>query len=129
MVGIGMGHLVVLPVPAPADREIRQSRASDPPSPLTNPDLVMSIHPQFSTEDARHIGEQLGIDWSQFDVEQFRMGLNVELEHGSHDATTDVTGNDPLLTGKIALAHLNEFPDYYTRLKAMEEEAERVHHA
>ncbi len=53
------------------------------------------------------------------------MGMNVELEHGSRDPSTDVTGNDPLLTGKIALAHLNEFPDYYTRLTAMENEAKR----
>lgn len=78
----------------------------------------------FTTEQARTIGEQLGIDWKRFDVEQFRMGLNVELEHGLHDPSTDVTGNDPILTGKIALAHLNEFADYYTRLAKMEQEAE-----
>ena len=60
-----------------------------------------------------------------FDVEQFRMGLDVELEHGLHDPVTDVTNNDPVVTGKIALAHLNEFPDYYTRLARMEEEARR----
>ena len=77
----------------------------------------------FTTEQAREIGDKLGIDWSRFDVEQFRMGLNVELEHGLNDPSTDVTGNDPLLTGKIALAHLNEFADYYTRLKKMEQEA------
>lgn len=78
----------------------------------------------FTTEQARAIGEQLGIDWKRFDVEQFRMGLNVELEHGLHDPSTDVTGNDPILTGKIALAHLNEFADYYTRLAKMEQEVE-----
>lgn len=78
----------------------------------------------FSLEEAKQIGEQLGIDWSQFDVEQFRMGLVVELEHGQHDPETDVTGNDPLLTGKVAWAHLKEFSDYYTRLEKMEEEAE-----
>jgi hypothetical protein len=65
----------------------------------------------------------LGIDWSRFDVEQFRMGLDVELEHGLRDPSTDVTGNDPVLTGKVALAHLNEFADYYTRLAKMESEA------
>ena len=70
------------------------------------------------------IGAKLGIDWRRFDVEQFRMGLDVELEHGLHDPSTDVTGDDPILTGKIALAHLNEFPDYYTRLEKMEKEAE-----
>lgn len=52
------------------------------------------------------------------------MGLEVELEHGLNDPSTDVTGNDPILTGKIALAHLNEFGDYYTRLKKMESEAD-----
>jgi hypothetical protein len=83
----------------------------------------MSAQKHFTTEQAREIGEQLGIDWSRFTVEQYRMGLDVELEHGLRDPSTDVTGNDPILTGKIALAHLNEFPDYYTRLKKMEREA------
>jgi hypothetical protein len=81
----------------------------------------------FSEDDARRIGEQIGIDWSTapFDVDQFRRGMDVELEHGAHDPATDVTGNDPIVTGKIALAHLNEFADYYTRLEQMEEEAKR----
>ena len=85
----------------------------------------MTESPTFSADDARRVGEQIGIDWSSapFDVEQFRMGMDVELEHGTHDLSTDVTGDDPLVTGKIALAHLNEFPDYYTRLERMEEEA------
>jgi hypothetical protein len=87
----------------------------------------MTKSKRFTTEEARSIGEALGIDWSQFDVEQFRMGLDVELEHGTADPATDVTHDDPMLTGKIALAHLNEFPDYYTRLKHMEQEAERFH--
>ncbi|TKJ26536.1 MAG: hypothetical protein CEE41_02080 [Hadesarchaea archaeon B3_Hades] len=78
----------------------------------------------FSTEEAKKIGEALGIDWKNFDVEQFRMGLDVELEHGLRDPKTNVTNDDPIMTGKIALAHLNEFSDYYTRLKKMEEEAE-----
>lgn len=85
----------------------------------------MSAKKHFSAEDAKRIGEYLGIDWSRFDVEQYRMGMDVELEHGSTDPTTDVTHDDPLITGKIALAHLNEFADYYTRLKEMEEEAEK----
>ncbi len=81
---------------------------------------------QFSPEEARQIGEALGIDWgtSPFDVEQFRMGMDVELEHGSRDPETDVTHDDPVLTGKIAHAHLKEYPDYYTRLAKMEKEAE-----
>lgn len=82
---------------------------------------------RFITEEAKRIGEALGIDWSKFDVEQFRMGLDVELEHGTIDPATDVTHDDPMLTGKIALAHLNEFPDYYTRLARMEQEAEEFH--
>jgi len=84
----------------------------------------MSAKTHFTIEEAREIGEKLGVDWSRFDVEQFRMGLDVELEHGLNDPSTDVTGNDPILTGKIALAHLNEFADYYTRLEKMEREAE-----
>ena len=78
----------------------------------------------FTEEDAKRIGEELGIDWSKFDVEQFRIGLDVELEHGTVDPKTNVTDDDEIMTGKIALAHLNEFSDYYTRLKKMEEEAE-----
>jgi hypothetical protein len=80
----------------------------------------------FSVSDARGVGEAIGIDWdaAPFDVEQFRMGLEVELEHGVHDPETNVTGDDEILTGKIAWAHLKELPDYYTRLAAMEAEAE-----
>jgi hypothetical protein len=80
----------------------------------------------FTAEEARTIGQEIGIDWSSapFDVEQFRMGMDVELEHGLHDPATNVTNDDPLLTGKIALAHLNEFADYYTRLAKMEADAE-----
>jgi len=80
---------------------------------------------QFTTEEAKKIGEELGIDWTKFDVEQFRMGMNVELEHGTRDPHTNVTNDDALVTGKIALAHLNEFPDYYTRLKKMEDEGDK----
>jgi hypothetical protein len=79
---------------------------------------------QFSTEEARSIGMQLKIDWSQIDLEQFRRGLEVELEHGTRDPETNVTGDDLLLTGKIAWAHLKEIRDYYTRLDKMEAEAE-----
>ena len=81
----------------------------------------------FSSGDARSIGERIGIDWnrSSFDVEQFRMGLDVELEHGRRDPATNVTDDDEITTGKIARAHLNDFPDYYPRLARMESEAER----
>lgn len=86
----------------------------------------MSGERSFTTDQAREIGEQIGIDWSTspFDVEQFRAGMDVELEHGLHDPVTNVTSDDPIVTGKIALAHLNEFADYYTRLEKMEAEAE-----
>ncbi len=79
----------------------------------------------FTTEQAREVGDKLGIDWTRLNLEQFRMGMEVELEHGLIDPSTNVTGNDPILTGKIALAHLNEFADYYTRLNMMEREAEK----
>jgi hypothetical protein len=71
------------------------------------------------------VDDKLGIDWTRWDVEQFRMDMHVELEHGLIDPSTDVTGDAPILTGKIALAHLNEFSYYYTRLEKMEREAER----
>ena len=78
----------------------------------------------FTTEQAKEIGEQLGVAWNKFDIEQFRKGMDVELEHGTVDSNTNVTNDDPLTTGKIALAHLNEFADYYDRLDKMEKEAE-----
>jgi len=79
----------------------------------------------FTTEEAKRVGEILGIDWSKFDVEQFRMGMDVELEHGLRDPHTNVSNDDPIITGKIALAHLNEFSDYYTRLAKMEKVADK----
>ena len=87
----------------------------------------MEHHREFSQDEARQIGERVGIDWasSPFDVEQFRMGLGVELEHGRRDLVTNVSDDDEITTGKIAWAHLNEFPDYYSRLAQMEAEAER----
>jgi len=79
---------------------------------------------KFTKEEAKAIGEKLGIKWDKFNIKQFRMGMDVELEHGTIDPHTNVTNDDPLITGKITLAHLNEFPDYYTRLEKMEEEGE-----
>ena len=77
----------------------------------------------ITVEEARSIGMRLGLDWAQIDLEQFRRGLEVELEHGAHDPETNVTNDDPLLTGKIAWAHLKEIRDYYTRLDRLEAEA------
>ena len=87
----------------------------------------MTERKSFTVQEARQIGQQVGINWeaAPFQVEQFRRGLDGELEHGLHDPATNVTDDAPVITGKIALAHLNEFADYYTRLEQMEEEAKR----
>ena len=89
---------------------------------------MTSTTARFTSEEAHRIGAEIGIDWttSPFDADQFRMGLEVELEHGANDPETNVTGDDPLLTGKIAWAHLKELPDYYERLEAMEEAEEET---
>jgi hypothetical protein len=84
----------------------------------------MTTKRKFTIEEARAIGGRLGIHQSDFDFEEFRRGLEVELEHGLRDPETNVTGDNVLLTGKIAWAHLKEFPDYYTRLDKLEAEAE-----
>jgi len=78
---------------------------------------------EFSDDEAKALGESIGIDWASISLEEFRMGLAVELEHGARDPQTDVTHDDVTMTGKIALAHLKEIPDYYTRLAKMEKEA------
>ena len=85
----------------------------------------MSSHAPFTLDEARAAGERIGVDWdtSPFSLEQFRMGLDVELEHGTRGPETNVTDDDVIMTAQIARAHLNEFPDYYTRLAKMEAEA------
>jgi hypothetical protein len=85
---------------------------------------IMANKRQISLDEAREIGAILGVDWKKFDLEQFRRGLEVELEHGSRDPETNVTNDDLTLTGKIAWAHLKEFGDYYTRLDKLEAEAD-----
>jgi hypothetical protein len=85
----------------------------------------MSEQRRTTIQEAKRVGDAIGVDWTRFDLEQFRAGMDVELEHGAHDPQTDVTGDDPIVTGKIALAHMKEFPDYYERLERMEREAER----
>ena len=74
----------------------------------------------ISLQEATQIGNALGINWNQVDIMQFRRGLEVELEHGLVDKNSNVTNDDMLVTGKIALAHLNELSDYYTRLDMLE---------
>jgi hypothetical protein len=78
----------------------------------------------FSIKEARQVGESLGINWNKFDVEQFRRGMQIELEHGRRNKKTNISNDDPVMTGKIALAHLKEYPDYYVRLAKLEKEAE-----
>lgn len=84
----------------------------------------MGSKDKFTEEEAKEVGEKLGLVWDRFDVDQFKRGMDVELEHGFVDEHTNVTNDDPVVTGKIALAHLNEFSDYYDRLEKMEQEAE-----
>ena len=84
----------------------------------------MSPKRQFTLDEAKRIGDSLGANWQKVPLEQFRQGLAVELEHGSHDPQTNVTNDDELLTGKIALAHLKEYPDYYDRLLLLEKDAD-----
>jgi hypothetical protein len=88
--------------------------------------MTMTVRSHFTIEQARAVADEIGLDLEKalFDAEHFRRGMEVELEHGRHDPETDVTHDDPLITGKIAWAHLKEMPDYYDRLAVMEAEAE-----
>ncbi len=85
----------------------------------------MTASKRTSLEEARRVGDVIGVDWTRFDIGQFQAGMDVEFEHGSQDPQTNVTNDDPIITGKIALAHLKEIPDYYERLEKMEQEAEQ----
>ena len=76
----------------------------------------------FTIEQAEEIGDRLKVDWKKIDLDQFRRGLDVVLEHGKKYPSTNVTDDKSMLTGKIALAHLNELPDYYDRLEILESE-------
>ncbi|WP_299107644.1 DUF5661 family protein [uncultured Winogradskyella sp.] len=79
---------------------------------------------KLNAQEAKEIGNTLGIHWEDIPLDEFTKGINVEFEHGTRYPETNVTNNDKALTGKIAWAHLKEFPDYYTRLEKMENEAE-----
>lgn len=87
-----------------------------------------TIRMGFTAEQAGAVAVELGIDLEAvaFDLEQLRRGMEIELEHGRRDPETNVTDDDPLLTGKIAWAHLKEFADYYERLEEMERAAEEA---
>ena len=78
---------------------------------------------KINSQDAKEIGDDLGINWNEVNLDEFTKGVNVELEHGTKYPETNVTNNDKKMTGKIAWAHLKEFPDYYTRLEKLENEA------
>jgi len=67
------------------------------------------------------VAQELDIDFRTVDRKEFARGMMVELEHGTVNPATDITGDAPALTAKIVLAHLNELPDYYTLLDGMEE--------
>lgn len=81
--------------------------------------------PAFTPEKAKEIGNRVNVNWKHTDLEQFRAGLETEMEHGKKNPETNITDDDELLTAKIALAHLAEIPDYYTRLQKMEHKAGR----
>ena len=80
---------------------------------------------KFTKEEAKKIGKKLGVKWDKFSVEEFRKGMNIELEHGKINSNTNVTNDDPLMTGKITLACLNEIRDYNTRLLKLEKEGDK----
>ena len=98
---------------------------ADDPADLVWEGVDVTETKRTSIDEARRVGDAIGVDWERFDLDQFRRGMDVEYEHGTHDPQTDVTHDDPILTGKIAFAHMKEFPDYYDRLEQMEREAER----
>jgi hypothetical protein len=79
----------------------------------------------FTLAEAKEIGEKLGINWKQFDVNQFRTGMNAELADGTYHPLTNFASDDPILVGKVVRAHLNKTPDYYTEWAAGEKAAER----
>ena len=88
--------------------------------------MIKKQQKHYTTEEAKEVASTIGINWDtvKFDLEQFTNGMNVEAEHGKNDPETNVTNDDPIITGKIAWAHLKEFADYYIRLEKMEKEAE-----
>lgn len=82
-------------------------------------DIMRIPRKTISIKEAQEVGVALGVEFDEFDVEDFRKGMEVELEH------TDVTGGDIFLTGKIVLAHLNESPTYYDDLEEIEKKYDK----
>lgn len=85
----------------------------------------MKKRKQISSDEARRIGESLHIDWDQVDLEQFRQGLMGSHEQEAVDPETGLTYDGVLLSGKLVLAHMQEFPDYFTRLAKLKAEADQ----
>jgi len=105
-----------------ADAEVLEVEPSIPgANPIEVQDAPKRIIKEMSDEELLRIGQTLSIDWEKYDFAQFKMGMVVELEHGVENPQTNVTNSDPLTTAKIVLAHLNEMPDYYTKLRVMEQ--------
>jgi hypothetical protein len=77
----------------------------------------------FSYDEAKSIGDDFGIRWRTFHAEQFQLGMNMELEHGKANPSTNVTNDDPMVIARLVWAHLRVIPDYYDRLKEMEKQA------
>lgn len=89
--------------------------------------MAKQLRKQFTAAEAKEIGERLGIDWQNFDVKQFRMGLNAELKDGTYNPLSNFASDDPIMIGKTVRTHLNESPDYYTHWAEMEKAAELSH--
>jgi len=79
----------------------------------------------ISLEKAREIGDKLKINFTVISPSIWKKGMVVELEHGKRYKESNITNDDLLVTGKIVLAHLFEYPDYYERLERMEKTAEK----
>lgn len=69
----------------------------------------------FHMNDALYVASLLGVSFDQYTPEEFLIGINIELEHGTISPKTNVTNDNLITTAKIALAHLNEFPNYYNK--------------
>ena len=85
----------------------------------------MKKRKQISSDEARRIGEALHLDWDRIDLEQFRQGLMGEVDQANMDPETGRTYDSVLLSGKLVVAHMQEFPDYFTRLEKLKAEADR----
>ena len=82
--------------------------------------------PEVNLKEAELIANLVGSEALQVSTENFRLGLDIELEHGLEFPDANVTNNHPILTGKIVLAHLKEMLDYYTRLEVAEIEGDML---